>query len=182
MADLKDNKFMPHADRASALISIVEARAKRLLGPETKISKADKELIASAAAKLREDFAGISRFFKSLSPNPDTVDLAFCGLNRLIAELVIISQFPQNTSQARKDFAKLQAAVMRDKKRKQNAPREAALMAAIIAARGNGAAAQPTKEAGAILSDVNKRLRADGFEEVKIDVIRRRLQKFPAHS
>jgi hypothetical protein len=182
MADIKDDEVPRYEDKANILIALLEKKAKQLLSPEANISKADKERIASTAAKLRRDFDQFSCVLKFISTNPNTVDLAFGVLTHLMADMVFIGTFRYETPQAEKRFAKLQAAVMRDIKRKQNAPQEAALMAAIIAERGNGPAAQPKKEAGAILSDVNKRLRADGFEEVKIDVIRRRLQKFPAHS
>jgi hypothetical protein len=55
-------------------------------------------------------------------------------------------------------------------------PEEIALRAAIKAERGKGPVARPTKEATAILLDVNKRLRAGGFDEVKLDKVRRRLE------
>jgi len=59
-------------------------------------------------------------------------------------------------------------------------PAEAALHAAIIAERGHVRPVGPCwTEANAILADVNKRLKALGFDPVKVDVVRRRLEKFP---
>jgi hypothetical protein len=180
MADIKDDEFISSEDAASALIAYVEVIANKLLSPETKISKAEKVAIDRALAELRPDLTTIRVLFSLLPLTPDKANSAFTALFRLMANLISVSTSAHHTPEAQEHFAKLRAAAMRDIKRK--APKEVALLAAIIAERGNGAAAQPKKEAGAILSDVNKRLRADGFEEVKIDVIRRRLQKFPAHS
>ena len=58
-------------------------------------------------------------------------------------------------------------------------PKEVALRAAIEAERDAGPVRKPTKEAGRILSPVNYRLQEAGFDPVKVDVIRRRLEKLP---
>jgi hypothetical protein len=69
---------------------------------------------------------------------------------------------------------------MQKNKAKKHAPSEIALIAAIRAEHGTKEATKPFKEAGAILSAVNLRLEAGGLKPVKVDVIRRRLEKWPA--
>ncbi|MFO1125099.1 MAG: hypothetical protein U1E25_07345 [Methylocystis sp.] len=76
-----------------------------------------------------------------------------------------------------KNFRAQQAAVGR--RARSQKPEELALMAAIGKSRGNGHVAKPTKEASAILDQVNKDLVDAGFKPVKVDVVRRRLEKFP---
>jgi len=70
-----------------------------------------------------------------------------------------------------------QAAKARDAR--ANSPDAKALIEAIKAERGDGPVAKPTKEAAAILDGVNGRLEQQGLEPVKVDVVRRRLEKFP---
>lgn len=71
-----------------------------------------------------------------------------------------------------------QAAAAR--KARETQPRELAIGRAIQAERGSGPVVRPAKEAAAILSGVNTRLKLEGFEGVTVDVIYRRLKKFPA--
>jgi hypothetical protein len=56
---------------------------------------------------------------------------------------------------------------------------EQTLLAAILAERGPGPVLQPWKEAYAIRGAVNRQLAASGHEVVEVDVIYRRLLKFP---
>jgi hypothetical protein len=59
------------------------------------------------------------------------------------------------------------------------APKEIALRAAIDAEYRPRTECRPTKEASAMLDSVNRRLAADGFDPVNVDVVRRRLEKLP---
>jgi hypothetical protein len=63
------------------------------------------------------------------------------------------------------------------RKKRSESPQELALRKAIVAARGNGPVEKPSKEADSIWNEVNSQLKRDGFKIVKIDVIRRRLEK-----
>jgi hypothetical protein len=85
-----------------------------------------------------------------------------------------VSDFSDRFSEMRRAFE------MQEKERGKNERREAALIAAISAEHGTGAARHPNKEAGAILDAVNRRLESVGLKPVKIDVVRRRLEQWPA--
>jgi hypothetical protein len=63
------------------------------------------------------------------------------------------------------------------RKNRAASPQEVALIAAIEAERGTTPVRRPNKEADAILDGVNRRLAAEGFATVKVDVVRRRLEK-----
>ena len=74
-------------------------------------------------------------------------------------------------------FKKSHAAQMRAKR--AEAPSEQALRAAISKFHGVKRPRKPNKIAAAILEQVNAELKFSGFPAVKIDVIRRRLEKLP---
>jgi hypothetical protein len=61
--------------------------------------------------------------------------------------------------------------------RRSASPKERALNSAIDAELGGATVSRPTKEADAMLDAVNRRLSESGFEPVKLDVVRRRLEK-----
>ena len=82
-------------------------------------------------------------------------------------------------SESTKQLLKIRQAEVARKAR-ETQPRELALRKAILAERGCGPVLRPAKEAAAILTAVNARLKLDRFEEVNVDVIYRRLKKFPA--
>jgi hypothetical protein len=86
-----------------------------------------------------------------------------------------------HTSKSNERFVEMKRILqMQKNKAKKHAPSEIALIAAIRAEHGTKEATKPFKEAGAILSAVNLRLEAGGLKPVKVDVIRRRLEKWPA--
>jgi hypothetical protein len=74
---------------------------------------------------------------------------------------------------------RVQSKIARDGLANKNKPAREALLAAIVAERGDGPPARPSKEAAAILGAVNRRIELAGFEPVSVDVIYRQLKKFP---
>jgi len=81
------------------------------------------------------------------------------------------------TSSAERFGKEAQAQLARETRARK--PEEIALREVIDAVRGKGPCPKPSKEAGYILVVVNERLRAKGLVDVSVDVIRRRLEKFP---
>jgi hypothetical protein len=85
-----------------------------------------------------------------------------------------LSDYGDRFSEVRRAFD------MQKKKKGKQAPQEAALIEAIKVEHGIEAESRPNKEAGAILDAVNQRLELAGLKTVKVDVVRRRLEKWPA--
>lgn len=75
------------------------------------------------------------------------------------------------------DIDRERAAHARDAR--ANTAEEISLCAAIVAERGGGPAEHPWKEAEAILTPVNQRLKFGGYDSVKVGAVARRLKKFP---
>lgn len=79
------------------------------------------------------------------------------------------------------DFGKarqiIKAQKMRVAKNERRASPEEALITVIKEIRGNETSSHPYAEAGRIIVQVNKKLKGDGWSEVKKDVIYRRLKK-----
>ncbi|PNE10146.1 MAG: hypothetical protein CR217_15975 [Beijerinckiaceae bacterium] len=83
------------------------------------------------------------------------------------------------TERAKSYFFAGRAKEMRNLLAAKKAPKRRALLKAIIAVRGDGPVEHACKEADGILPDVNERIKSDGHEPVKVDVVRRVLEKFP---
>ncbi len=99
------------------------------------------------------------------------------ALVRLLRAEQIISVMTGVSETHKKHTEKTSTENARKKRAASN--RETALIDAIIEEHGNKKCERPSKEAGAILEAVNKRLKLNKFPAVKVDVIRRRLEKFP---
>jgi hypothetical protein len=91
-----------------------------------------------------------------------------------IASIVDVSDFGRRTIEIQRILQ------MRLRKKEKRSNAEAALIDAIRAERGEGTVRRPYKEAVAILDAVNRRMEATGLEPVKVDVVRRRLEKWSA--
>ncbi len=100
---------------------------------------------------------------------------------RALAAMAVISRYADPGDAQWKRFSKIfrhnQAGIAR--LGRSQSEKELALNAAIQKARGDGPVALPSKEATAILTQVNADLGASGFAPVLLDKVRRRLEKFP---
>jgi hypothetical protein len=74
------------------------------------------------------------------------------------------------------DIDRERTAHMRDVRARPKAAEEKALCMAIVAARGDGPAEKPWREANVILDQVNRLLNSNGYASVGIDVVYRRLK------
>ena len=100
---------------------------------------------------------------------------------RALSAMAVISRYADPGDAQWERFSKIfrhsQAGIAR--RRRAQSAEELALNAAIQKARGEGPVERPWKEADASLDQVNAFLREAGFAPVKVDVVRRRLEKFP---
>ena len=99
------------------------------------------------------------------------------ALVRLLRAEQIIAVMTGVSETHKKHTEKTSAENARKKRAASN--QETTLIDAIIEEHGNKKCERPSKEAGAILKAVNERLKLKKFPAVKVDVIRRRLEKFP---
>jgi hypothetical protein len=74
------------------------------------------------------------------------------------------------------DIDRERTAHMRDVRARPKAAEEKTLCMAILAARGDGPAEKPWREANVILDQVNRPLKSNGYASVGIDVVYRRLK------
>jgi hypothetical protein len=105
------------------------------------------------------------------------MDSIFTYLALLMGDVMNISKSSHAIPKMQKDLADRQAASMRYKRR--TAPEKIALHKAIESMRGDGPCEHPYKEADRILGLVNENLESQGYKPVKVDVVYRRLHKFP---
>jgi hypothetical protein len=124
---------------------------------------------------LNEQFVGLLCCLKHIRD----LSIRKIAINRVISmygkAFMGIGKISEQKGNAHRFILSKQAEAAR-KSRAAN-PREVALIAAIKAERGTTPILRPNKEADAILDGVNRRLEAAGFEQVKVDVVRRRLEK-----
>ena len=124
---------------------------------------------------LNELFVGLLGCIKYI----EDLSIREIAFNRIISmygkAFMGIGKSSENKTNAHRFILTKQAEAAR--KNCAASPREIALIAAIEAERGTTPILRPNKEADAILDGVNRRLEAAGFEQVKVDVVRRRLEK-----
>jgi hypothetical protein len=183
MAKIRDFDRQSNEDALNALADylqdfVEENRSTIIEFPESEDHESDKKVIAQASSAFRRDF---NAFVNSIEPiraeNPRHLHHVYEAVHHLIVDVFFIGASRSLTKDTKLHFGKLQAGYARRKRK--TSPEEMALAAAIEAERGTGPVSKPTKEAGAILSAVNQRLQENGFPIVKVDKVRRRLDKFP---
>ena len=128
----------------------------------------DRKAIEDGVRTLKQGFS----LLNSTDPN-----FVRYGAWRIMFGAAAIASRATVAGSVKKSVATEHTQKMRDAR--TNSPEKKALREAIVAERGDGPVDRPTKEAGAILDRVNARLESAGFPPVKIDVVRRQLEKFP---
>ena len=177
MAEMKHADIRPPEDSANLVVNLVEAVGKKILESGRNITIGEKIEILSSVAQLRLIFDAFSDLVKSLQLSPDKKDSIFKYLAILMTHGFSIGQSSLAIPQIQKHLRDLQAASMRHKR--STAPEKIALLNAIKDIRGDGPCEHPWKEAVSILGLVNENLESQGYKPVKVDVVYRRLQKFP---
>ena len=176
---------------ARAFINTMEEMAKLALSPAAAkvLTAEDREKIEYGQRHLRWAFDELSKWFfdprRDLKPADQ--EHGYRVLHQLMCAVFLIGERTTVTESAKNVFRPAiesearvtQASLARQ--RRASSPKEKALRAAIEAERGAGPVAHPTKEAVRIHDGVNRRLglHDQRLGEVSVDVIRRRLEKFP---
>lgn len=157
-----------------SMVDFLEEQA--CCGEFEQMPERERRLLKYGAVHLRGAVEAVVEGLRQL-PDERRRSLEQRDMKVAIYAAFLVGRFSDATESAIK-FAKDERASEARKARAES-PSELALIDAIVAERGGGAAERPAKEATAILGAVNIRLKKSGFGSVKIDVIRRRLEKFP---
>jgi hypothetical protein len=179
MAEIGDFDPSSKEEGVKAHVKYLEEIANEILQFDSSMSDLEKRELILSVTGLNPAFEAIAGLIKLLPLSPEQFDGAFVQLGLLISNAFTIGVSSMFGDESKKYIAELRAAKMRDAKAKTREIEETALGEAIEAERGNGSVAQPTKEANAILSAVNERMKVAGLESVSVDKIRRRLEKLP---
>jgi len=124
--------------------------------------------------KLGESFRQLSKLI-DLTMNDQSSALAHDLLAKIMVGSWLTGTAAAVAPEVKGQFDNLKTSKMR--RARSGKPEELALDEAVEAERNGRPVLQPKKEAGAMLRDVNARLKAAGHAEVLIDVVRRRLEK-----
>jgi len=156
------------------LKSVVEGR--EVLGKD-KLDKSlqELEMMYYKTEKIGILFFGLLGCIKSIGDS-SVREIAFSHARGLFIHAIYgVDKVPVNDSNSHHFVLTKRAKAAREKR--ASSPQEDALMASIEAELGASSISRPHKEAEAMLDAVNRRLGAAGFRPVKVDVVRRRLEK-----
>ncbi len=143
-----------------------------------KIPPHEKAVLEHSAKNLPELAEALAKIIESQREDvPWNLDSAYSIMTQLMLASFFIGTATGFRPEAQGHWRIIQSAHAR--KSRSEKPEEIALREAIQAECGTGPVAHPSKEAGAILTAVNRRLQEGGFSKVSRDVIYRRLEKFP---
>jgi hypothetical protein len=162
-------------------------RFAQLLMERVRIELENRDCPAAVRRELRTQWKIFCAAFGGLGQQLTPIWLLMTASERRQLELAIAALMSSSLAigeyvQVSPDRIKLDAhnQAKAARKARAQAPKEIALIKAIVAARGTGPVRQPSKEAGIIELEVNKQLVTAGHRRVKVDVIYRRLKKFDA--
>jgi hypothetical protein len=149
-------------------------KAERIIHPE------NKDVLVRAMLRLEISFEELAKHFiePNLPAKSHHAEYGYETIWELMQASFVIGSIARPTDPAKEFFKHEHAEEMRAAKGAKSAPAKTALINAVVAVRGAGPPA-PTawKEAECILDPVNRQLKSVGFEHVKVDKIRRVLEK-----
>lgn len=141
------------------------------------LEQKDKELLLKNQAGLSKTLCQLDTMLESIS-SPDRRN----GICYLMTEAIWAANVLGRFSPPIKAIVKMEkiqgAQHMRNVR--ANSKAERALWSAVVSEAREGMIARPSKEASAIIDGVNKILKEAGHAPVKLDVVRRRLEKVRA--
>lgn len=164
-------------DQLGAVAEYVDAHARQVLDhPGGPIAEADVAMLNIMRAGMMDELQQLERLF-ALTLNSVASEAASQLISKLMLRAHCIGVAAVHSPEAKQWRGAVQAMEARDSRERK--PERIALRDAIEAEHVVGPVNRPSKEAAAILDGVNRRLQHAGFEPVKVDRVRRELEKFP---
>jgi hypothetical protein len=157
-------------------VSVYLSEVAMSIYKRSQMAASDAQLLHHAGVEILKNTEVISQILNE-HVGGENWKVADVELTRLMLNAFTIGTLSVCTPEAKNHHEKIRA--FHARMARSQSDDEKGLMDAIVALRGNGPSPQPSKEAECIIFDVNRLLAEQGRPAVLVDVIYRRLKKFP---